>query len=222
MGAARSQPRPRAHSQSAFRTALGVRREGALRWTRPVYPARWYMPGHVRWLPAVALGAGRLQRRSHACGAKAPREASRARSRLPGTSATRQRGAPRSPPARAARNARGGANCGALWAQASTTRRPTPRATWRRTVGGGCRVLRRRRIRASGSLFSRFKRRFSKDADVFACDQCTVENEKIIMKILSITQALLGGVAGAAPPAGCPQSAPRATAPTQSRSASPS
>jgi hypothetical protein len=148
LGAARSQPRPRAHSQSAFRTALGVRREGALRWTRPVYPARWYMPGHVRWLPAVALGAGRLQRRSHACGAKAPCEASRAGSRLPGTSATQQRGAPRSPPARAARNARGGAIRGAPWAQALTTRRATPRATWRRTVGGVCRGL-----RAAGIFF---------------------------------------------------------------------
>ena len=148
LGAARSQPRPRAHSQSAFRTALGVRREGALRWTRPVYPARWYMPGHVRWLPAVALGAGRLQRRSHACGAKAPCEASRAGSRLPVTSATQQRGAPRSPPARAARNARGGAIRGAPWAQALTTRRATPRATWRRTVGGVCRGL-----RAAGIFF---------------------------------------------------------------------
>jgi len=103
------------------------------------------------------MAAGRLQRRLHGCGAMAPRAGRRAGSRLLGTSATQQRGAPRSPPARAARNARGGAICGAPWAQASTTRRATPRATWRRTVGGGCRVLTPPADFEHGALFPRFK-----------------------------------------------------------------
>ena len=145
LGAARSQPRPRAHSQSAYRTARGVRREGTLRWARPVCPVQWHMLGHARRFLALANCRGAptatfawMRRHGAARGR-------RARSRLLGTSATQQRGAPRSPPARAARNAHGGAICGALWAQALTTRRATPRATWRRTVGGVCRAPRRRR-----------------------------------------------------------------------------